>query len=58
MKVWDVFEYKIWKGIDPDNPVWASRGFACPTWEDAKSLMDYLEGNCPKGIFRVELCVI
>lgn len=52
-QTWDVEEYKVWKGIDKISPVWASRQFACATYENAKELMDYIIGNNPKLILRV-----
>lgn len=51
--LWDVEEFKIWKGIDPTRPTWASRGFACDTWENADGLLKLIEGNDPCVILRV-----
>ena len=50
---WDIHEFKIWKGLDKENPRWASLGFACSTWADADSMMQYIEGNKPSAILRV-----
>lgn len=50
---WDIQEYKIWKGKDPDKPTWGSRGFACSSWEDANGLMKYIEGNDRQAVLRV-----
>lgn len=50
---WTLEEYKVWKGIDPDKPVWASRGYLSKRWEDIKELCDYLERNNPELILRV-----
>ena len=51
--IWDIHEFKIWKGLDKEAPRWASCGFACSTWEDANSLMQYMESNRPSAIMRV-----
>ena len=52
-RFWDIQEWKIWKGIDPNSPTWGSRGFACSTWDSANDLMTYINGNQPKAILRV-----
>lgn len=53
MRIWEIQEYKIWKGIDRENPCWASLGFACGSWDDANDLLDYISGNKPAAILRV-----
>lgn len=50
---WDVEEYKIWKGIDPNKPVWHSRGFSCDSWDKANELRVFLEHNDSAIILRV-----
>lgn len=52
-QTWDIEEYKIWKGIDLEKPCWASKGFACGSYEDANGLMEYMNGNNPLSIMRV-----
>jgi hypothetical protein len=52
---WDVQEFKVWKGIDPEKPVWHSRGFCCRTWADANDLLEYLQHNSPETLLRVTL---
>lgn len=51
--MWIVQEYKVWRGIDTEKPLWHSRGFACATWEAANDLLEYLEHNDPAIILRV-----
>ena len=50
---WNIEEYKIWKGISPRKPCWASLGFACYTWSDANDLLQYMNQNNPASILRV-----
>lgn len=52
-RLWDIEEFKVWKGLDLNKPQWASQGFACPSWEDANDLVKYLEHNDPTIILRV-----
>ena len=47
-----VEEFKIWKGINTENPVWASRGF-CGTHQSMIELMEYLKHNVPSLVLRV-----
>lgn len=51
--IWQVEEYKIWKGVNPDKPVWASLNFVSRSWDDMMDLCDYLRGNNPDIILRV-----
>ena len=53
MTIQDIQEFKVWKGIDKENPVWASRGFACSSYEDAKDLMDYIYESDDNLLLRV-----
>lgn len=50
---WDVQEFKVWKGLDPNKPRWASRGFCCRSWADADELRALFEHNDPALIVRV-----
>lgn len=50
---WRVEQYRVWKGINPDKPLWSSIGFVSQSWEDMADLCDYLQGNNPEGIYRV-----
>lgn len=50
---WDIQEFRVWKGIDPERPVWASRGFCCPRWDGANELLEFLQHNDNSLILRV-----
>ena len=50
---WDIEEYKIWKGINPDKACWSSLGFACPSNGAASSLMVTLYNADPTRMLRV-----
>lgn len=50
---WDVQEHKIWKGLDPVNPVWGNRGFACSSWDDANRLLNYILKSNKSLVLRV-----
>lgn len=40
---WCVECYKVWKGINPDKPVWASRNFVSTSWDDMNEIAEELE---------------
>lgn len=51
--LWEVEEYKIWKGIHPDRMTWASLNIVCDDWHKANDYVEYLQGNNPEGVYRV-----
>lgn len=51
-QLYQVQEYKVWRGIDPDNATWASRGF-CGSRESMDGIADYLKHNNPDLVLRV-----
>lgn len=53
MDHWAVEQHKIWKGIDPDKPVWHSLNLVSSVWDDANDLCQYLNHNNPEGLYRV-----
>lgn len=47
-------EYKIWKGIDPDKPVWYGSYWCFDKWSDAQEVLDLLEKNSGgKALLRI-----
>jgi hypothetical protein len=50
---WIVQEHKVWKGIDPVKPCWASRGFVSSERESMQDIVDYIEGHDKDIILRV-----
>lgn len=46
-------EYKIWKGIDPDKPVWHGSYFCFDKYSSAEGVLDLLQGNAPEKLFRI-----
>lgn len=57
-QVWDVEEFKVWKGLDPIKPQWHGRGFACSSWAAALELAEYLNHNDPALTLRVAPCAV
>lgn len=50
--IWDVEEFKVWPGLDPDKPQWHPLNLVCQTWDAANGLIKYIEGNKPEGVYR------
>lgn len=47
-------EYKIWKGIDPDKPVWYGSYWCFDKWSDAQDVLEFLEKNSGgKALLRI-----
>lgn len=43
--LWEVEEYKVWKGIDPEKPTWAGLNIVTDDWDNALGYVDYLSRN-------------
>ncbi len=43
--LWEVEEYKVWKGIDPEKPTWAGLNIVTDDWDNALGYVDYLTRN-------------
>lgn len=52
--LWQVEEYKIWKGVDSAKPTWNSLNIICPDWHEANGFVEYLSGNNPERVYRVK----
>lgn len=45
-------EFKVWKGIDKENPVWADLGFVSDNFDNLASILELLTNNT-KRKFRI-----
>jgi hypothetical protein len=52
MDSYKVEEYRIWKGVDPHNKTWHSRGFV-GTKDRMEEIMEYLLHNNNELVLRV-----
>lgn len=50
---YEIQEYKVWKGIRLDSPVWAGLGYIRDDWSSLNQTMEYLERNNPDRIYRI-----
>ena len=47
-------QFKIWKGVDPDKPMWADLNLVFRDRRAAQDTLDYLARNKPEYPFRIE----
>ena len=51
--LWEIEEYKVWKGLDSTKPQWSGLNIVCDDWCEAQGLLQYIVGNKPSAILRV-----
>lgn len=53
MSNYSIEEFKIWKGVNPNEPTWHGLNLHPGTREGAEELVSYIQGNNPEGVYRI-----
>lgn len=53
MSIYSIDEFRVWKGVNPNEPTWGTFGIFPSTRKEAEDIVDMLSRNNPDKTFRI-----
>jgi len=53
MSIYSIDEFRVWKGVNPNEPTWGTFGIFPSTRQEAEDIVEMLSRNDPNKTFRI-----